>query len=146
MVYNIVKLCVNKKCCILFCLGPRNPVQPTSVRFTNTTHSTATIEWRMSRINYTPESYSVQYGTRSTLLELETMSIESGSDVTITNRIYSVDIRGLTFNTTYYYQVTASNSFGSTYSSVKSFVTVSLSKLVKIVDIIIIIIAKPSHV
>jgi hypothetical protein len=103
------------------------------VRFTNTTHSTATIEWRVSRINYTPESYSVEYGTSSRLLEFETTSIESGSDITITNQIYSVDIRDLSFNTTYYYQVVASNSFGSTYSSVKSFVTVSLSKLIKII-------------
>ena len=99
------------------------------MQFTNTTHSTATIEWRISRISYTPEIYYVKYGTSSSSLELNTTSIGSGNDVSITNQIYSVDIRGLTFNTTYYYQVVASNSFGSSYSSVKSFVTVSLSKL-----------------
>ena len=83
----------------------------------------------MSQINYTPETYSVKYGTSSSSLELETASIGSGNDVTLTNQIYSVDLTGLIFNTTYYYQVVASNSFGSSYSTVKSFVTVSLSKL-----------------
>ena len=82
----------------------------------------------MSRINFTPETYYVKYGISSSSLDLETTSIESGTDLTITNQIYSVDISGLTFNTTYYYQVVASNSFGSSYSTVKSFVTVSLSK------------------
>lgn len=82
----------------------------------------------MSHINFTPETYYVKYGISSSSLDLETTHIESGTDVTITNQIYSVDIRGLTFNTTYYYQVVASNSFGSSYSTVKSFVTVSLSK------------------
>lgn len=72
----------------------------------------------------------MKYGTSSSSLDQETPSIESGSDLSITNQIYSVDIRGLIFNTTYYYQVVASNSFGSSYSSVRSFVTVSLSKLV----------------
>ena len=83
----------------------------------------------MSRVAYTPETYYVKYGLSSLSLELETISIETGSDVTMTNQIYSVDISGLTFNTTYYYQVVASNNFGSSYSSVKSFITVSLSKL-----------------
>ena len=99
------------------------------MRFTNTTHTTASIEWRISQISYTPEIYYVKYGTSSTSLTLNTTTIESGSDVSITNQIYSVELRGLTFNTTYYYQVVASNSIGSSYSSVKSFVTVSLSKL-----------------
>ena len=83
----------------------------------------------MSRVAYTPETYYVKYGVSSLLLEQETASIESGNDVTITNQIYSVDVTGLTFNTTYYYQVVASNPFESTYSSVKSFITVSLSML-----------------
>ena len=62
------------------------------------------------------------------MLDQQSRSIESGSDLTITNQLYSVDITGLTSNTTYYYRVVASNSFTSTPSTISSFVTVTLRK------------------
>ncbi len=52
----------------------------------------------------------------------------SGSDLTITNQLYSVDITGLTSNTTYYFRVIASNSFTSTPSTISNFITVILRK------------------
>ncbi len=104
-------------------------MQPTAVQYTNTTHSTATIEWRITEIGYTPENYFIQYGTSALSLSQRTQSIGSGSDLTITNQIYSEMISGLASNTTYYYRVFASNSFASTTSSIGSFVTVPLREL-----------------
>lgn len=110
-------------------VGPRNPSQPTAVQYTNTTHSTATIEWRIPTITYTPETYYVEYGTSPTSLNEQTSIIGSGSDLTLSNEIYSVVITGLLSNTTYYYRVVASNNFTSSRSTLGSFVTVSLRKL-----------------
>ena len=109
-------------------IGPRNPSQPTSVRYINTTHSTATIEWRISSVTYTPETYYIEHGTSPSMLDQQSLSVRSGSDLTITNQLYSVDITGLTSNTTYYYRAVASNSFASTPSTLKTFITISLRK------------------
>ena len=109
-------------------LGPRSPSQPTSVRYINTTHSTATIEWRIPSITYTSETYYIEYGTSPTVLDRQSVSITSGSDLTLTNQLYSVDITELISNTTYYYRAVAANSFASTRSTLGSFITVSLRK------------------
>ena len=114
--------------CILYYIGSVGPSQPTSVRYTNTTHSTATIEWRVQSITYTPETYYVEYGTSPSILDQQSLSTGSGDDLTVMNQIYSLDITGLSSNTTYYYRVVSANSFASTRSSVGSFVTVSLRK------------------
>lgn len=107
-------------------LRSKNSLQPTGVQFTNTSHSTVNIEWRIPAISYTPETYHVEYGTSSTSLNLRSSSVQSGIDLTIANQIYSVVIRGLVSNTTYYYRVVASNSFSSTRSTLQSFDTVTL--------------------
>ena len=109
-------------------VGPRSPSMPTSVRFTNTSHSTATLEWRIPLITYTPETYYIEYGISSTMLDQRSVSTGSGGDLTVMNQVYSVDLTGLSSNTTYYYRVVASNSFTSTSSSLGTFVTVSLCK------------------
>lgn len=109
--------------------GPRSPSQPTSVQFINTTHNTATVEWRIREITYTPESYYVEYGTDPTSLTQRSSTIPSGSDLTATNQLYSVVISGLLSNTTYHYRVVAGNTFSSTRSSLNSFLTISLRKL-----------------
>ena len=57
------------------------------------------------------------------------MSIGSGDDVTVSNQIYSLDITGLSSNTTYYYRVVSSNTFATSPSDVSSFITVSLRKI-----------------
>ena len=101
---------------------------PMSVRFTNTSHSTATLEWRIPLITYTPETYYIEYGISPTMLDQRSVSIGSGGDLTVMNQVYSVDLTGLSSNTTYYYRVVASNIFTSTSSSLGTFVTVSLRK------------------
>lgn len=97
--------------------------------YTNTTHSTATIEWRVSTINYTPERYNVEYGISSTILNGRSDFVQSGSDITIMNNVYSTTITELSSNTTYYYRVVATNSFSSTATSQNTFVTVAIREL-----------------
>ena len=65
------------------------------------------------------------------VLDLQSQSVRSSSELTIINQLYSVDITGLTSNTTYYFRVVASNSFTSTPSTISSFVTVALRKYLK---------------
>ena len=122
-------LLIISHCILLYYVGSVGPSQPTSVRYTNTTHSTATIEWRVQSITYTPETYYVEYGTSPSVLDQQSLSTGSGDDLTVMNQIYSLDITGLSSNTTYYYRVVSANSFASTRSSVGSFVTVSLRKI-----------------
>lgn len=62
-------------------------------------------------------SFTLKYGTSSTL---------SGAQ-TVSNAISPVVLSGLTAGTTYYYQVTASNSAGSTLSAIQSFSTLNSS-------------------
>ena len=89
----------------------------------------ATIEWRVPSITYTPETYYIEYGTSPTLQNQQTPVIRSGDDLTVSNRMYSLDITGLSSNTTYYYRVVTYNNYASTHSSVGSFVTASQSKI-----------------
>lgn len=110
-------------------LGQKSPSTPVDIRYTNTTHTTATIEWRISTITYTPENYQVEYGSSPVFLNGRSSVIKSGNNLKATNRLYSVTISGLSSNTTYYYRVLSSNSFSSTYTSLKKVVTISLCKL-----------------
>lgn len=105
---------------------------PTAIQHTNTTHSTATIEWRISAISYTPESYYVEYGTNVASLNQQSSTATSGSDLTVTNQIYSVVITELLSNITYYYRLVSTNSFTSTRSYLNTFVTVSVRKFIDI--------------
>lgn len=109
--------------------GPKNPSQPQAVQHTNTTHSTATIEWRVPVLTYTPESYYVEYGTSISSLIERSSVIQSGSNLSIVNKIYSVVISGLSSNTTYFYRVVSSNTLTSSRSLLNNFVTVSQRKL-----------------
>lgn len=72
--------------------------------------------------------YYIEYGTSPTSLDRRSVSTGSGDDLTLTNQLYSVDITGLSSNTTYYYRAVSANNFASTRSSIGSFVTVSLRK------------------
>ena len=114
-----------------YLIGPVSPVVATSTRYINGSHSTATIEWRVSAISYTPENYTVEYGTSSSSLTERSTTLSSSSDLTVTNMLYSVTITGLSSNTTYYYRVVSSNGFFSTATSQRSFVSVALCMLLK---------------
>ena len=91
--------------------------------------SSALIQWRVSSIAYTPETYVVKYGTSQDSLNMTSDPTHSGEDITIANVTYSVTLSDLREKTTYYVHIVATNTAGrSTTSNVESFTT-SLAEL-----------------
>ena len=97
--------------------GPTAPVPTTNLDSTVTSFSVVTISWTVSRVAYTPETYTVVYGTSQSMLDQMSDSINSTLDTTG----YSVELSRLRDSTQYYYQVESTNTVGSTYSEVGSF-------------------------
>ena len=90
---------------------------------TGITHNRATIQWTVARIAYTPETYTVHFGTSSGSLTPFSQQQQSGDDFTATNLSFSVQLTGLSAGTTYYYQVVTVNSVGSNQSDLQQFMT-----------------------
>ena len=109
--------------------GPSSPLQPSNLIPTVVRHYAAIIQWTVSRIAYTPENYTVHYGTSSGSMTNVSQQQQSGKNFTATNLQFSVELTGLSAGTTYYYQVMAANSVGSTTSVEQSFMTTTLRKL-----------------
>ena len=96
---------------------------------TDVRHNTATIHWTVSRIVYTPENYTVHFGNSSGSLTSFSQQQQSGENFTATNLPFSLQLTGLSAGTTYYYQVVAVNSVGTTASVEQSFTTTEPCKL-----------------
>ena len=96
---------------------------------TSIRHDTATIHWTVSRVAYTPENYTVHLGTSSDSVTRFSQQRGSGDNFTATNLPFSLQLTGLAPGTTYYYQVVAVNSAGSTASVERSYTTTELRKL-----------------
>ena len=96
---------------------------------TGVRHNRATIHWTVPRIAYTPETYTVHFGTSPGSLTPFSQQQQSGDNFTATNLQFSVQLTGLSAGTTYYYQVVAVNSVGSNQSIVQQFTTSELCKL-----------------
>ena len=102
--------------CVL--TGPSDPEQPTSRRATGTSFNGTTINWTVSRIAYTPETYTVHFGTSPGSLTNFSQQQQSGDNFTATNLQFFVQLMGLTPATDYSYQVVAINTVGRTAMSV----------------------------
>ena len=111
--------------------GPSSPLQPSNLMSTEVRHNRATIQWTVSMIAYTPETYTVHFGTSPGSLTPFNQQRQSGNNFTATNLPFSVLLTGLSAGTTYYYQVVAMNSVGSTASVEQNFTTAPLRKLAK---------------
>ena len=83
----------------------------------------ATINWIVTAIVYTPETYFIVYGLSNDTLDLRSGPIGEATNITDTNVAYSVAITGLRPFTQYYYRVDACNSFTTTESTVETFQT-----------------------
>ena len=104
-----------------------------AVTATNVQDSTALIQWTVSSIAYTPETYVVEYGTSQDSLDMTSDPTHSGGDITVANMTYSVTLSDLRENTTYSVHIVATNTADrSTTSSVQRFIT-SLADLGNIV-------------
>ena len=111
--------------------GPSSPLQLANLMSTSVTHNMATIHWTVSRIAYTPENYTVHFGTSpGSLTNVSQQRRQSGDIFTATNLSFSLQLTELSAGTTYYYQVVAVNNVGTTASIEQSFMTTELRKLV----------------
>ena len=98
--------------------GPSDPEQPTSLRTTGTSFNATNIQWTVTRIAYTPETYTVHFGTSPGSLTNVSQQRQSGDNFTATNLLFSVQLTGLTPATDYSYRVVATNTIGRTVMSV----------------------------
>ena len=124
---------VQRQCSESIQSSSAGPLQPSNLISTDITHNTATIFWTVSRIAYTPETYTVHFGTSSGSLTNVSQQRQSGDNFTATNLPFSIELTGLAAGTTYYYQVVAMNSVGTTATVEQSFTTTELCKLVQII-------------
>ena len=114
----------------IFTLEPVNPIKPEYVMTKDITTDSAIIQWTVSYISYSPETYVVKYGTSQDTLIQNSSTIYSGDDITITNMTYSVKLSNLKENTTYYVQVVATNTAQrSSVSIVEQFRTFYLMEI-----------------
>ena len=102
---------------IIFLPGPSVPDTPTNLDSTVNNFSTATVSWSVSRVAYTPENYTVVYGTNQLNLNQRSTTISGVSGTTS----YSVELAQLQHGTRYCFQVQSTNTVGSTHSAVASF-------------------------
>ena len=118
---------------ILIIIGPTVPVQPV-LREVSVTPTTATISWIIPQVLYTPENYTVLFGTSMDELNMISSVVNANNIddlmfITATNAQYNVTIQGLNINVVYYYQVESVNTIGKNYSSISNFTTSESGKI-----------------
>ena len=89
----------------------------------STRHDRATVQWSVSYVAYTPETYTVNYGLANDSLDMPAIATQRGDSFTIPSQpfMFSTELTGLSPGRTYYYQVEARNSEGTTLSAVQQF-------------------------
>ena len=109
-------------------------MQPNDLTVISTDATTATVQWTVPLIAYTPETYVVSYSTGGlTRQVLMSDPVESGADFDAVNQMFSVELTGLEPNTAYNYQVVSSNTNGSNTSESESLNTTA-GNLISYVD------------
>ncbi len=103
--------------------APASPNAPISLDSSDIQYNKATIQWTVSILAYTPEQYTVIYGTSESSLTNTSMVVNGGNDFDSLNDEYQVTITDLVFSTVYYYSVRATNTEGSTDSVIQMFKT-----------------------
>ena len=107
-----------------YTIGPASPTQPTNVRVVSADATTATVQWTVPLIAYTPETYVVSYSTGSLRCQmLMSGPVECGADFDALNQMFSVELTGLKPNTAYNYQVISSNTVGTNTSETRTLTT-----------------------
>ena len=123
--YAVTKAIITK----LLPAGPTGPDEPMSLRSMATTFSTATLYWSIPRVAYTPETYTVEYGTNALNLNERSATVSGVSGV----NDYSVELTGLQHATLYYYRVQSTNSIGTRSSGLSSVQIRNASKQQKVI-------------
>ena len=111
-----------------YILGPSSPLNPIDLVYTTVSSESAQVQWLIPDVAYTPENYTVVYGEFPSQLTSSSDVVLGSDDVRDVNQMYSATLLDLEPNTTYYYQVVASNSIGTNSSDVELLVTPLPSK------------------
>ena len=86
--------------------------------------TTANITFTVLNIAYTPENYSISYeGLELQTTITESTTIMSSSNISATNKQYSIMLSGLEEDNTYSFVVISTNCIGSTNTSIMNFTT-----------------------
>ena len=108
--------------------GPKLPLPPPIVVYSEVSHTSAKISWVISAVSYVPETYFVAFGFNPSSLVFNSSLVAGSTDLTARKEIFSLVLNDLTHGTTYYVSVVAMNSYGSVKSSTIYFETVPLRK------------------
>ena len=108
-------------------IGSADPEEPEIIEAVNKTSTSVTISWIVESISYTPETYTVHYGT-SDSDQIGSSQIVHGPTqlqeiLNINGAEYNVTLTDLKPYTQYYYYVNATNTEGSTNSTLEYFST-----------------------
>ena len=79
-------------------------VSTEDITISGITDTSAKIGWRIASL-LIQQHYSLEYGLESDNLDHTTDTISSASDITLTDQYYSIQLIGLTRQTTYYVRV-----------------------------------------
>lgn len=109
-------------------------MQPAVVQAVNITSTSATVQWVVPYLSYTPEQYTVLYGTAEAMLDQRSTTLSSTTDITSLNVTYEVVIEELVPNTVYYFQLHSANTIGETTAAVMTFMTLEAGILLFIVN------------
>lgn len=112
----------------MFITDVQTPEQPTNVTVVYVSSSSATIQWTVTLISYTPEQYVVQFGLRQNQLNQTGFTVNGNQNLSVVNETHTVVIDALLPDTTYYFRVVARNAFGSTHSRIGAFTTLLIQK------------------
>ena len=101
-----------------------NPNEPLDVQVAFLTHIEARIEWTVPFIVFSAETYTLVYSTTQDDLNSVMGDAKfSGTDLTLTDQLYSTLLKDLIPGTTYYYQIKIENTFGMTLTQIYTFAT-----------------------
>ena len=104
-------------------IGPSSPHSPVNTTATSIRYNGAVINWIVTSIAYTPEQYTVLYGTSSNNLSQSSLVLNGSANFSITDAMLSLDLIDLMHDTVYYYRVRSNNTEGTNESDINNFRT-----------------------
>ena len=90
--------------------GVQDPSTPESVAVSQISSDGFTVKWTVHSVSYTPETYLIEYGTTSDFLLPSRNSVTSGTDISVVNKTYRIELKELSPGKKYYFVVVARNS------------------------------------
>ena len=94
---------------MLLFAGPNKPYVPINVASGTIHYNSADIQFTVTQIRYTRETYHVLYGTSEGQLTMRSEAIAGNSDLTVTDQVFTVRLLYLDHRTTYFFRVLAEN-------------------------------------